>query len=123
VAVSLWATEFWHHTHPAVIALGIGLLLTLPNVGMLDAKAVKQVNFLLIIFVSGAISMGYILTETGALDLMTDHLMSLMTSLLSNAIHAAMALYWGDFLDHFLLGDPNAMVSTSLPILLKSVEG
>jgi anion transporter len=123
VAVSLWATDFWHQTHPAVIALGIGLLLTLPQVGVLDAKAVKQVNFLLIMFVSGAIRMGHILTETGALDLVTDHLMSMMIPLLSNAVHATMALYWGGFLYHFLLGDPNAMVSTSLPILLKSVEG
>jgi len=123
VAVSLWATDFWHHTHPAAIALGIGLLLTLPQVGVLDSKAVKQVNFLLIIFVSGAISMGHILTETGALDLATDHLMSLIIPLPSNAVHAAMTLYWGGFLYHLLLGDPNAMVSTSLPILLKLVEG
>jgi solute carrier family 13 (sodium-dependent dicarboxylate transporter), member 2/3/5 len=62
-ALSLWATDFWHHTHPAVIALGIGLLLTLPQVGVLDAQAVKRVNFLLIIFVSGAIGMGHVLTE------------------------------------------------------------
>jgi sodium-dependent dicarboxylate transporter 2/3/5 len=123
VALILWATDFWHHMHPAVIALGTGLLLTFPQVGVLDAQAVKQVNFLLIIFVSGALGMGHVLTETGALDLVSEPLMRVMIPLLSNVVQAAMVLYWGGVLYHFLLGDHNAMVSTSLPMLLKSAEG
>jgi di/tricarboxylate transporter len=57
LAIMLWATDFLHHTNPAIVALGIGLLLTLPKVGVLDTKAIKSVNFLLIMFISGALSM------------------------------------------------------------------
>jgi sodium-dependent dicarboxylate transporter 2/3/5 len=122
-ALGLWATDAWHQTHPAVIALGVGLLLTLPRVGVLEATAVRQVNFLLILFVSGAIGMGHVLAETGALALVTGPLVRVIIPLLSDAVRAAMALYWGGVLYHVLLGDPNAMVSTSLPVLLQAVEG
>jgi di/tricarboxylate transporter len=80
-------------------------------------------NFLLIAFVSGAIGMGHVLTDTGALDLVTDPLMRVMVPLLSNGVQAVTVLYWGGVFYHFLLGDPNAMVSTSLPVLLQAVEG
>jgi di/tricarboxylate transporter len=45
LAIILWATDFLHHTDPAIVALGIGLLLTLPKIGVLDAKAIKSINF------------------------------------------------------------------------------
>lgn len=63
VAVALWMTDFVHHLNPAVIAIGIGLLLSLPKVGVLDAKAIKAVNFLSIIFIGGALSMAMVLIE------------------------------------------------------------
>jgi solute carrier family 13 (sodium-dependent dicarboxylate transporter), member 2/3/5 len=53
----------------------------------------------------------------------TDRLTRVTVPLLSNAVQAAMVLYWGGVLYHFLLGDPNAIVSTSLPVLLQSIEG
>ena len=56
-------TDFVHHLNPAVIAIGIGLLLSLPKVGVLDAKAIKAVNFLSIIFIGGALSMAMVLIE------------------------------------------------------------
>jgi solute carrier family 13 (sodium-dependent dicarboxylate transporter), member 2/3/5 len=119
LAITLWATDFWHHTDPAAIALGISLLLVLPKVGVLDTKAIKSVNFLLIIFISGAMSMGTVLTETQAINVLADRLMQWIAPLLSNEWHAAFTLYWGGFLYHFLLVEDKVMVSTALPILLK----
>jgi di/tricarboxylate transporter len=39
LAVVLWATDFLHHVNPAAIGIGIGVFLTLPRIGVLDAKA------------------------------------------------------------------------------------
>lgn len=97
LAIMLWATDFLHHTDSAIVALGIGLLLTLPTVGVLDTKAIKSANFLLIIFISGALSMGHVLIETHALNILTDRLMQWIAPLLSEALPAAITLYWGDF--------------------------
>jgi solute carrier family 13 (sodium-dependent dicarboxylate transporter), member 2/3/5 len=118
VAVSLWATDFIHHRSPAVVAIGIGLLLALPKVGVLDTKAIKQVNFLLVIFLGGALSMGAVLVETHALNVLLDSLLSWMAPWLRNAFNASIILYWANFLYHFLLGNELSLVSTSLPVLL-----
>jgi di/tricarboxylate transporter len=76
LAVSLWATDLWHKTDPAVIALGVGLMVALPKIGVLKTKDIRRVNFLLIIFMAGALSMGVVLTQTKALDVLTNIMMS-----------------------------------------------
>jgi sodium-dependent dicarboxylate transporter 2/3/5 len=119
LAIALWATDFWHHTDPAAIALGISLLLVLPKVGVLDTKAIRSVNFLLIIFIGGVMSMGTVLTDTHALNVLEDRLIHGIMPVLSHRVHAALTLYWGGFLYHFLLAEDMVMVSTALPILLK----
>ena len=119
LAITLWATDFWHHTDPAAIALDISLLLVLPKVGVLGTKAIKSVNFLLIIFISGAMSTGTVLTQTHAINVLADRLMHWIAPLLSNELQAIFTLYWGGFLYHFLLVEDKVMVSTALPILLK----
>ena len=53
VALILWATDFLHHTSPGLIALGVGLLLAFPKIGLLDTKEIRSANLLLIIFVGG----------------------------------------------------------------------
>jgi solute carrier family 13 (sodium-dependent dicarboxylate transporter), member 2/3/5 len=122
LAIVLWATDFLHHTDPAIIALGIGLLLTLPRVGVLDTKAIKSVNFLLIMFISGALSMGDVLIETHALDILMDRFLPWIAPLLSQALPAAITLYWGGFLYHFLVAEDKVMVSTALPVLLNFAQ-
>jgi anion transporter len=122
LAVALWATDWLHRMSPALIALGIGLLLAFPKLGVLDTKAVRSVNILLILFVGGTLSMGNVLTDTKALHLLTDGLVAWMTPLLSNAFQAAISLYWGGFLYHFLVASEYAMVSTALPVLLQLAQ-
>jgi di/tricarboxylate transporter len=122
LAVTLWATDCLHHIHPAVIALGIGLLLALPQVGVLDVKAIKAVNFLLIMFIGGALSMGNVLTQTGVLHLLTERLMPGLIPMLADGLHAATTLYWGGFVYHFLLAEDKVMVTTALPVLLKFAQ-
>src|SRR5262249_52963401 len=68
LAVLLWASDFAHGIDPAVIALGVGLALALPKIGVLSAKDVRSTNFLLIVFLGGALSMGAVLIDTKALN-------------------------------------------------------
>jgi len=101
-----------------MIALGIGLLLCLPKIGVLDEQAVKQVNFLIILLPAAALSMGNVLIETNALEVLTDSLVSWMKPLLSDSLNAAITLYWGGFLYHLVLSNDQSMVGTSLPVLV-----
>ncbi len=118
MAIVLWATDFWHHIHPAFIGIGIGLLLTLPNVGVLDTQAVKSVNFFLVLLVGGALSMANVLRETQALTLLTEGLIDVMTPFLSHPVTAALTLYWGGFVYHLFMPGEGVMISTALPVLI-----
>jgi anion transporter len=119
LAIVLWATDFWHHLSPAAIGIAIGVILTVPGLGVLDMKAVKTVNFLLIVFAGGVVSMANVLSATHALTTLADLLSTWHATLLSNAWRATLALYWGGFLYHFLAGSEFTMVSTMLPVLLQ----
>jgi solute carrier family 13 (sodium-dependent dicarboxylate transporter), member 2/3/5 len=118
LAVVLWSTDFIHRTNPAVIGLAAGLLLSLPKIGVLDRKAVKQNNFLIIIFSAGAISMGNVLLQTNTLPLLTERLIGWMEPLLRGPISYTILLYLGGFFYHFIFANRQSMLITSLPMLL-----
>lgn len=122
LAILLWATDFLHHTSPAAIGIGIGLVLALPKIGVLDTQAIKSTNFLLIIFVAGSLSLGEVLTTTNTLHVLTASLMKWLGPLLSEPLPASVILYWGGFLYHFLVGSEYTMSSTLLPILLNVAD-
>jgi anion transporter len=118
LAVALWATDLWHKIDPAVIALGVGLVVALPRIGVLKTKDIRRVNFLLIIFMAGALSMGVVLAKTKALDVLTGVMISWMTPYLGGSFHSASVLYWTAFAYHFALASELSMLSTSLPVLV-----
>lgn len=122
LAIVLWSTDFVHGVSPAVIAMGIGLLVSLPHLGVLTTKNIRNINFLLIIFLGGALSMGEVLAKTQALDTMTNAMMSWMTPLLGGAFQSSSLLYWTAFLYHFVLASELSMLSTSLPVILKFAQ-
>jgi len=122
LAICLWGTDFLHGISPAVIAMGIGLVVALPKVGVLTTKDIRSMNFLLIIFLGGALSMGEVLIKTKALDTMTDAMMSWMTPLLGGPFQSSSLLYWTAFFYHFVLASELSMLSTSLPVILKFAQ-
>ena len=119
LAIGLWATDFLHHLNPAVIALGIGMMVTLPKVGVLRARDVRQVNFLLIIFIGGVLGMGEVLIKTKALDVLTQVMMSWVAPLMGGALLSSTVLYWASFAYHFVLASELSMLSTLLPVLIQ----
>ena len=118
LAMGLWMTDFIHHIPSPMIGLGIGLLATLPVVGVLDAEDVRKANFFIIIFVAAAISTGEILAETGALRVMTDAAFGWLAPYIDSPWTAVPVLYWTGFAYHIFLGDEISMLATSLPVLM-----
>ncbi len=118
LAIALWATDFAHHIDPAVIALGAGLAVVLPGIGVLTTKDIRSVNFLLTVFLGAALSMGTVLIQTKALNLLTGSMVAWMTPFLGGALLGPSVLYWAGFFYHFLLGSELSMLSTSLPVMI-----
>ena len=119
LASSLWATDRLHHASPALIGIGVGLLLCLPKLGVLQTADIRQVNFLPILFVGGVLSMSGVLVETKALDVLTGWMARGLSPRFSNFTEATVVLYWSAFLYHLFLGSEVSMLSTSLPPVLQ----
>jgi sodium-dependent dicarboxylate transporter 2/3/5 len=117
-AIALWMTDAFHHISPPMVGLGIGLLATLPVIGVLNTDDVKGVNYLPIFFVATAIGMGHVLVESRALNIMTDAMFGWMTPYVHNTLSSTAVLYWTSFLYHIPLGDEVVMLATSLPMLM-----
>jgi di/tricarboxylate transporter len=118
LAVGLWVTDFLHHVPAPMIGLGIGLVAILPWIGVLDAAEVRTINFLPIFFVAAAVSLGNVLAQTKALDLVTTILVNRIEPFISTGWLSTTVLYWSAFLYHIVIGNEIAMLSTSLPPLM-----
>jgi anion transporter len=118
LAIGLWMTDFLHHIPPPMIGIGIGLVATLPRLGVLDIEDVRRLNFLIVIFVAAAISTGEILRETGALKVLTDSAFGWLGAFIDNPWESIPVLYWTGFVYHIFLGDEISMLATSLPVLM-----
>jgi anion transporter len=119
LAILLWATDSIHHLNPAIVAIGGGLLVSLPGLGVLSTKDVRRVNFLLIIFVGGSLGMGEVLVQTKALDVLTRVMINGIEPFMGGSLVSSSVLYWGAFLYHFALASEISMLSTLLPVMLK----
>jgi anion transporter len=117
-ALVLWLTDFLHHLSPAVVGLGVALVAFLPRVDVLDVDDVKKTNLLPFFFVAAAISMGAVLSHTGALNLITDFLFLWMKPFMANDFVATAVLYWSAFIYHFFLASEISMMTTSVPPLM-----
>ena len=119
VALTLWSTDRLHHASPALVGIGVGLLLCLPKVGVLKSQDIKQINFLPILFVGGVLSMSSVLVETRALHVLTDLMSRWLGPLFSNFTQATVVFYWSAFVYHLFLGSELSMLSTSLPAVIQ----
>jgi anion transporter len=118
LALGLWLTDFLHQVPPSAIGLGVGLAAVLPGIGVLTVEDVKRVNYLPVFFVATAISMGEVLVETKALDLLTAALLSWMEPMIGNVLQTTLVLYWTAFVYHIFLASEISMLATSIPVLM-----
>ena len=118
IGIALWSTDLIHHISPAVIGIGVGLLATVPGVGVLDQEDLKRLNYLPVFFTAAAISMGNVLVQTKALNAMTVIMFDWMRPLITNVYSVALIPYWTAFCYHIFLGNELSMLATSMPPLL-----
>jgi di/tricarboxylate transporter len=118
VAIGLWVTDFIHHIPPSTIGLGVGLAAVLPGIGVLTVEDLKRMNYLPVFFVAAAVSMGEVLVQTKALDLLTDVLLSWMEPMLGSVLQSTLVLYWTAFVYHIFLASEISMLGTSIPVLM-----
>jgi solute carrier family 13 (sodium-dependent dicarboxylate transporter), member 2/3/5 len=119
LALGLWATDALHHWSPALVGLGFGLAALLPGIGVLDADDLRRVNLLPMVFVGCAISMGNVLTATGALAGVTAALTRALGPLVHDLRGGSVVLYGAACVYHLLIGNEIAMVATSMPSMMQ----
>ena len=118
-AMVLWMTGSLTHIPPTMVALGVGVFALLPHVGVLDAGALRRLNYSSFFFVASAISMGNVLEATHGLDLLATGVFRWIQPVLTNTFSITAVLFWAAFLYHFLLGSEISMLATSIPLVLE----
>lgn len=118
-ATVLWMTGSLTHIPPTMVALGVSLVALLPYVGVLDAGALRRLNYSSMLFVAAAISMGSVLEATHGLSLLATVVFNWIQPVLTNVFSITAVLYWTAFLYHFLLGSEISMLATSIPLVLE----
>ncbi|MDA0998218.1 MAG: SLC13 family permease [Proteobacteria bacterium] len=79
VTLGLWMTDFLHHISPAWIALAAAVACLSPGIALVDQKDFKtKVNFPSVIYIGGILSLGTVLVETGAGQLMGEWMLRLL---------------------------------------------
>lgn len=119
MAIAFWATDFIHHIPSSMIGLGIGLLATLPFLGILTIEDMKKLNFLQLFFVAGTISMGKVLSASNGLSVLTNIVFAWLEPLLAHPLLSTFALYWTGFVYHLFLASEISMLGTSMPLLMQ----
>jgi di/tricarboxylate transporter len=119
LAIALWSTDFLHHIPAPMVALGVGLMVVLPVVGVLDIGDVRRLNLLPMFFVAAGISMSEVLVKTEAVDSLTKVIFNWLEPFVTNVFSSTMALYWTAFIYHIFSGQEVAMLSLSLPPLMQ----
>jgi anion transporter len=118
-AMVLWMTDSLHHIPPTMVALGVGLFALLPRVGVLDADAMRSLNYMPVFFVAEAVSMGSVLQATHGLGVLTSGVFHWIQPALTNIYSTTAVLYWTAFLYHFLLASEISMLATSIPLIVE----
>lgn len=119
----LWVTDFLHHIHAAMIALGAALLAVLPKIGVLKAEELKEIDFLPFIFTASALSLGDGLLKTGALEVITHAFTAIWHPWAHSFVPLAIAMYWTSFAYHLLVPSDPTTLATSLPAVMSYARG
>jgi solute carrier family 13 (sodium-dependent dicarboxylate transporter), member 2/3/5 len=122
LAIALWSTDLIHHISPANIGIGIGLLATVPGLGVLNQEDLKKFNYLPTFFTAAAISMGNVLVQTKALDALAAVMFHWMRPWVTNVYSVALVPYWTAVGYHIFLGNEISMLATSMPPLLNFAQ-
>jgi len=117
-AILLWLTDFLHHIPPSVIGIGVALFALLPYVEVIEIGEMHRLNYMPVFFVAAAVSMGTVMEQTKAIEVLTQHALGWMQPLLGNIAVTTTVMYWTAFIYHFLLASEISMLGTSIPLVM-----
>ena len=119
-ATLVWMTDFWHHISPATIGLAAGMIACIPGIGILKEEDLRKVNFLMVIFVGAAISIGEVMITSGAADAMANAMFAWLKPWIAGGGPLAWGiLYVYNFVLHILMGSELSVIAATMPPLLK----
>jgi di/tricarboxylate transporter len=78
IILGLLATDTLHHLSPSWIMLLAAAALFVPGINLLQQDDLRKIDFLIVFFVSGAMSIGAVAADIGAAQMLADQLMPLI---------------------------------------------
>ncbi len=119
VTVLLWMTQSLHGYHPTIPALLAVVLFALPGIGIVNWRKVIDVNFDMVLLVGATLSLGFILIDTGAIDLLGSLLTSdIVIQAFSNPWAAMILVVILSQVYHLAVTNVSTAVVTLLPVLI-----
>lgn len=117
--VLLWMTQSLHGFHPTVPALLAVVLFAMPKIGFVSWKKVINVNFDMVILIGATLSLGMVLIETGAIDLLASMLKTdAVLKAFGNPWLAILVVVIVSHLYHLGVTNVSTAVVTLLPVLI-----
>jgi di/tricarboxylate transporter len=122
LAVIVWATDFVHHIHPAWVAIGCAILLSLPRIGdVLKPPDWAKVNIGTLFFLTAALGIGTVGGVTGMNKWVAG--VVLPSHAPSNIFMLALLLTAATVVIHFFLGSVLAVMGIVIPTMLAFTAG
>ena len=119
VTVLLWMTQPLHGYHPTIPALLAVVLFALPGIGVVNWKKVVDINFDLVLLVGATLSLGFILIDTGAIDLLASLFISdFVLHVFSNPWLAIILVIVLSQIYHLGVTNVSTAIVTLLPVLI-----
>lgn len=123
LVVGLWVTGSWTKIDPTTAALGGILLFFIPKFGFMDWKDVnKNMSWQLIFVAGGGISLGLILTKTGAAKWLATTIFSMLGLAGSSVLFMLIVIMFIIQYMHLLFVGTTAMATSVIPIVMAMAD-
>lgn len=119
VALLFMSTESIHNINSAWILVLLTALFFIPKINLLNTDSLKKINFLSLLFIVGAMSIGSVASETQAINIIKDFLQPFFTGSTFSVITVS---YISGILLNFLLTPLAAMSSFTMPLIQLGLE-
>lgn len=119
VALLFMSTESIHNINSAWILVLLTALFFIPKINLLNTDSLKKINFLSLLFIVGAMSIGSVASETQAINIIKDFLQPFFTGSTFSVITVS---YISGILLNFLLTPLAAMSSFTIPLIQLGLE-
>lgn len=119
LTVFLWMTQSLHGFHPTLPALMAVVLFAMPKIGITSWKNVVKINFDMVLLIGATLSLGMVLIESGAIDLMASMLSSnIVMEIFGHPWLALLLVLIVSHIYHLGVTNVSTAVVTLLPVLI-----